>query len=168
MTKLDHQRMFDTATAFFLTGERCAPDLRFGPYGIHSVNAPRIISYALAVEIALKLMFSLMGMVGRGHRISKLFEKLPHEVRTNLVNLSGCAEEMDRYFEDWRYPYEKDFLVGESDNLRRAFIECYKEIRRIKPTLESVYEQNWGSFEPDWNLAWPELESQQVEAEICR
>jgi hypothetical protein len=155
--------MVDTATAFFLAGERCAPDLKFGPYGVHSVSAPRIVLYALAIEITVKLLLSLTGVTARGHRISQLFVQLPDETREKLAILSECSGEIDRYFEDWRYPYEKESLVGECDNPRRAFIECYREIRRIEPTLQSVYEKNWERFEPDWNWAWPELEIQQVE-----
>lgn len=164
MSALDHHRMLDTATAFFLAGERLAPDLKFGPYGVHRVDAPRIVCYALSVEIAVKLIHSLMGKPEGGHRISELFRKLPDEMRDNLTVLSCCADEMDRFFVDWRYPYEKGFLIGDCDNPRRAFIECYREIRRIWPTLQSTYERNWNGFEPNWDWAWPELEIQQIEA----
>ncbi|MEO9336438.1 hypothetical protein ABFT80_03245 [Mesorhizobium sp. SB112] len=166
MSALDHQRMLDTATAFFLTGERCAPDLKFGPYGLHSVSAPRIVCYALSVEIAVKLILSIIGRPSGGHKISELFRKLPDEVGVNLFVLSCHADEMDRYFEDWRYPYEKELLLGDCDNPRRAFIECYREIRRISPTLKSIYESNWGNFEPDWQWAWSELEARQIEARL--
>jgi hypothetical protein len=49
-------------------------------------------------------------------------------------------------------------LFGDFDDPRRAFIECYREIRRLQPNLISIYEANWGSFDPDWFWAWPELE----------
>lgn len=164
MKTLDHKRMLDTATAFFLAGERCAPDLKFGRYGVHSVDAPRIVCYALSVEIALKLMLSFFGKAVSDHSLVRLFEKLPEEVRGNLPTLDFHANEMDRYFVGWRYPYEKGYLSGDFDNPRRAFIECYQEIRRIQPNLKSVYELNWGHFEPDRQWAWPELEIAQIEA----
>ncbi|MGF7006429.1 HEPN domain-containing protein [Aminobacter sp. BE322] len=166
MSAIDYQRMLDTATAFFLTGERCAPDLRFGPYGTHSVNAPRIVSYALSVEIALKLILSLGKASSRGHGLAELVAKLPDEVRSKLPTLHKRAAEIDTYFIDWRYPYERDFLIGDFDTPRRAFIECYREVRRIQPELISIYERNWGHFEPDPHWAWPEVELKQIEARL--
>jgi hypothetical protein len=150
--------MLDTATAFFLAGERCAPDLEFGTYGTHNVSAPRIVSYTLAVEIALKLLAHLAGIAQGGHGLRSLFDSLPVNTRSQLGYLGECVDEIDRYFVDWRYPYETDFLIGDFTAPRRSFIECYNEIRRQMPELKSVYERNWGKFDPDWNWAWPELE----------
>jgi HEPN domain-containing protein len=160
----DIQRMIDTATAFFPTGERCAPDLKFGRYGSHSVDAPRIVAYAFAVELALKLLSCLSNQTQkRGHSLEVLFDDLPTNLKVRLQYLEGCVEEIDKYFENWRYPFESEFLIGECDNPRRAFIECHREIRNLKPNLMSVYEKNWGSFDPDWDWAWPELEVAQIE-----
>jgi hypothetical protein len=148
---VDHQRQLDTATAFFLAGERCSCDLKFGDYGFHSLDAPTIVNYAFSVELALKLIHQIVcDGQAHGHRLKDLYCKLPPENRAMLPYLDGCVDEIDRYFENWRYPFEKDFLVGEYDNSRRAFIECYREIRRLRPKLMSVFEENWGSFEPDW------------------
>lgn len=58
--------------------------------------------------------------------------------------------EIARHFEDWRYPFEKDLVFGDYENPRRAFIECYREIRRLRPELVSVYEGLWGQFDPEW------------------
>lgn len=152
----DLQRQFDTATAFFLAGERCSLDLRFGRYGFHSVSAPTIVNYAFAVELALKIIHSLaFGESAKGHDLEKLFRLLPEEICGNLPHLSKCVAEIARYFEDWRYPFEKDMLFGDYDNPRRAFIECYREIERLRPQLQSVYESIWGTFEPEWVLTWP-------------
>lgn len=167
MRTLDHQRMLDTATAFFLAGERCAPDLKFGSYGVHSVDAPRIVCYALSVEIALKLILSSVGKSTDGHSILSLFTKVPEEIRVNLSVLSEYGSEIDAYFVNWRYPYEKDILFGDCGNPRRAFIQCYQEIRRTQLHLKSIYEFNWGNFEPDWQWAWPELEIRQIEARLA-
>ena len=164
---VDTQRMLDTATSFFLAGERCSPDLKFGPYGVHSVDAPRIVVYAFAVEIALKLLHYIStNTQKRGHSLKVLFDELPDQVKAQLKYLEGCVGEIDRYFESWRYPFEHDFLVGDNDNPRRAFIECYREIRSSKPNLMSSYEKNWGSFDPDWDWAWPELELKQIEKNL--
>lgn len=153
---VDMQRQLDTASAFFLAGERCSLELRFGGYGFHSVSAPTIVNYAFAVELALKLIHSLaFGESAKGHDLEKLFGLLPEEIRGNLLHLSECVAEIARYFEDWRYPFEKDLLFGDCDNPRRAFIECYREIKRLRPQLESVYEGLWGTFEPEWLLTWP-------------
>jgi HEPN domain-containing protein len=163
----DIQRMLDTATAFFLTGERCAPELKFGRYGSHSVNAPRIVAYALSIELALKLLHHMLtNAQKRGHSLRVLFDDLPSSAKERLQYLEGWVGEIDRYFENWRYPFEHGFLSGETDNPRRAFIECHREIRNIKPDLMSVYEKNWGSFDPDWNWAWPELELRQIEGSL--
>lgn len=160
MKRLDAQRMLDTAASFFLAGERCAPDLEFGPYGQHSVTAPRIVTYAFAVEVALKLILHLHAReVGRAHSLKELFHLLPCDARVFLPHLAECVEDISTYFVDWRYAYEKDILFGDFDDPRRAFIECYREVRRLRPDLTSVYEQIWGRFEPDWFYAWPELES---------
>lgn len=153
----DVQRQLDTATAFFLAGERCAVDLKFGRYGSHTVSAPTIVNYSLAVELALKLIHLLaVNETTRGHDLSALYRSLPDESRAGLPHLGECVDDIARYFEDWRYPFEKDFLVGEYENPRRAFIECYREIKRLKPELVSAYEKIWGGFEPEWVQTWPE------------
>ena len=147
----DLQRQLDTATAFFLAGERCSLELRFKEYGFHSVSAPTIVNYAFSVELALKLIHSLaFGTPAGGHNLEDLFGKLPGEIRINLPHLSERVSEIARYFEDWRYPFEKSFLIGDIENPRRAFIECYREVKRLRPQLASVYESLWGSFEPGW------------------
>lgn len=147
----------DTATAFFLAGERCALELGFGPYGFHTVSAPTIVNYAFSVELALKLIHVLaVGSPARGHDLENLYRALPTESATNLPHLAECVAEIARYFEDWRYPFEKDLLFGDFDNPRRAFIECYREIKRLQPQLASVYEDLWGTFEPEWLQSWPE------------
>ncbi len=155
--------MLDTATAFFLAGERCAPELKFGAYGRHRVDAPCIVSYALATEIALKLLARNAGTRSNGHSLVQIYRELPDEVRASLVYVEDCIDEIDRYFVDWRYPYEADFLVGHTSKVRRAFILCYREIKQRMPDLSSIYERNWGSFEPDWDWAWPELELAQLD-----
>ena len=148
---IDVQRQLDTATAYFLAGERCSIEMRLGPYGFHSIGAPTITNYAFSVELALKLIHFLSnGTEARGHNLKQLFDGLPDRVRAKLPHLEDCASEIARYFEDWRYPFEREFLIGDSEEPRRAFIQCYAEIRRLRPTLRSVYEAIWGSFEPDW------------------
>ncbi|MGV8952894.1 MAG: hypothetical protein ACOH2M_17485 [Cypionkella sp.] len=152
----DLQRQLDTATAFFLAGERCALEIKFGQYDFHSVSAPTITNYSLAVEIALKLIRLLaLGNSARGHDLEKLYNELPDPVRNNLPHLAECVSGIARYFEDWRYPFEKDLLFGDYDDPRRAFIKCYVEIKRLKPELTSVYERLWGKFDPEWLLSWP-------------
>ncbi|MDP1730461.1 MAG: HEPN domain-containing protein [Devosia sp.] len=152
---LDLQRQFDTATAYFLAGERCSLEMRFGRYEFHSIGAPTITNYAFSVELALKLIHTLSrGVQERGHDLRELYDALPEEIRTKLSHLADCVEEIARYFEDWRYPFEKDFLVADQEEPRRAFIECYREIRRLRPGLLSVYERLWGAFEPDWSRPW--------------
>ena len=153
----DLQRQLDTATAFFLAGERCSLELKFRSYGFHSIGAPTIVSYALAVELALKLIYQLaFGAPVRGHDLALVFEKLPDDSKANLPHLSECVVEMARYFEEWRYPYEREFLEADDEAPRRAFIESYREIKRLQPELSSVYERCWGSFEPEWVQTWPE------------
>lgn len=160
----DLQRHLDAATAFFLAGERCTPVLAFGNYGQHSLDAPTIVNYAHSVELALKLIHVLAsGSKLHGHLVKNLFEALPDDVKAHLPHLGSCVEEIDRYFVDWRYAFEHDFLCGDFDNPRRAFIECYREIRRLRPELVSIYERNWGGFEPDWFWAWPEREVAEIE-----
>jgi len=152
----DLQRQLDTATAFFLSGERCGLELKFGPYDFHTVGAPTITNYAFSVELALKLIhFLSLGACATGHDVAVLFKQLPTEVRSNLPYLAECADEIARYFVDWRYAFEKDFLVADDEYPRRSFIECYHEIRRLRPQLRSVYEDLWGNFNPEWLRAWP-------------
>lgn len=116
------------------------------------------MNYAFSVELALKLIHLLVyGELVRGHSLKFLYDKLPVDNRDMLVHLSDCVDEIDKYFEDWRYSFEKELLFGEFDNPRRAFIECYREIRRVRPELMSIYEKNWGSFEPDWLQAPADL-----------
>ena len=121
-------------------------------YGFHTLSAPTIVNYTLSVELALKLLHSHVGSIpmGDGHNLEGLYESLPASVRKNLPHLSDCAADIARYFVDWRYPFEKEFLVGEYDNPRRAFIECYREIKRLRPEMPSLYEKLWGAFDPDW------------------
>jgi hypothetical protein len=163
---LDFQRMTDTAAAFFLAGERCTPNLKFGKYGEHSVGAPVVVSYAFSIEICLKILVAKAGGDIRGHSLKALFGRLSEETRTNLKRLaeprvSGEAaeefaylkerplNEMDRNFVGWRYPYEQDYLAASQSSLRRAFIGCHMEIRRAHPQMISTFERDWGEFAPD-------------------
>ena len=177
---LDFQRMIDTAVAFFLAGERCTPSLKFGKYGEHSLGAPVVVSYALSIEICLKILIGNAGGDTNGHSLKALFGRLSEESKANLKRLeeplvSGDVtaefaflyesplDEMNRNFVDWRYPYEQENLVASPSSLRRAFIECHMEVRRAHPQLVSTFERNWGSFEPNGTWAWPELELAQLE-----
>ncbi len=143
---VDNQRRLDIATAYFLAGERCSIEMKFGAYGFHSIGSPTITNYAFAVELALKIIHSLSrNAEERGHDLKVLFDALPEDVRNNLPHL-----------QDWRYAYEMEFLVGDEEHPRRGFIECYREIRRLGPHLASGYESQWGAFEPEWVRSWPE------------
>jgi HEPN domain-containing protein len=125
--------------------------MKFEEYGFHTVAAPTIVNYAFSVELALKLIHSLaLGTSATGHDLELLYRKLPNEITVNLPHLSDCVVEIARYFEDWRYPFEKPFLFGDYENPRRAFIECYREIRQLRPEMASIYESLWGAFEPEW------------------
>src|SRR5688500_16023899 len=134
--------------------------MKFGQYDFHSVSAPTITNYAFSVELALKLIHALsFGHSARRHNLEELFLSLPDASRANLPHLADCVSEIARYFEDWRYPFEKDFLIGDYENPRRGFIECYREIRRLRPNIPSVYEVLWTSFEPDWFQPWTKGQS---------
>lgn len=146
---VDVQRQLDTA--YFLAGERCSLEMKFGQYDFHSISAPTITNYAFAVELALKLIHLFAsGVSERGHDLERLYLGLPDDVRANLPHLNDCVSDIARYFEDWRYPFEKDLLFGDYESPRRAFIECYREIKRLQPQLVCFYEKLWGSFEPEW------------------
>ncbi len=177
---LDFQRMIDTAVAFFLAGERCTPSLKFGKYGEHSLNAPVVVSYALSIEICLKILIAKAGGDIQGHSLKVLFGRLSEESKANLKHwaeplVSGEVtaefaflkesplDEMDRNFVDWRYSYEHDYLTASPSSLRCRFIECHMEVRRAHRQLVSTFERNWGSFEPDGTWAWPEMELAQLE-----
>jgi hypothetical protein len=181
--KLDFQRMIDTAVAFFLAGERCTPSLKFGKYGEHSLGAPIVVSYALSIEICLKILIAKANGDIQGHSLKALFGRLPAESKEHLKRLmeplvsgevtpefavlkSSPLDEIDRNFVDWRYPYEQDLLVTSPSSLRRAFIDCHTEIRRAHPQLVSTFERDWGEFTPDETWAWPELELAQLEETI--
>jgi HEPN domain-containing protein len=152
--------MFDTATAFFLAGERLEPGAEFGPYAHHTVSAPTVVCYAFAVELALKLIQQLeSGTRSPSHSLKALFAGLSVKTRDQLPHLQGCADEIDSYFVDWRYPFEKPELIADVEEPRRAFIECYRVIRAFRPDLRSIYEEMWGSFEPEWLRAWPDKAS---------
>jgi hypothetical protein len=148
---LDLQRQLDTATAFFLAAERCVPAASFSTYGVHSVSAPTMVNYAFSVELALKVIHGISrGVSMRGHKLNELYQALPGDVKANLPHLAQYSDEIASQFEDWRYPYEQELLIGSIDDARRAFVECYREIRRMRPGFRSVYEEMWGTFEPDW------------------
>jgi HEPN domain-containing protein len=154
---VDIQRQLDVATAYFLAGERCSIEMRFGAYGFHSIGSPTTSNYAFALELALKVLHVLSrNEEVRGHDLKDLFDTLPEKVRSNLPHLQECVGEIARYFEDWRYAFEKEFLVGDDEYPRRGFIECYREIKRLRPQLTSVYEALWGGFEPEWLRTWPQ------------
>jgi hypothetical protein len=143
--------MLDTATAFFLAGERCALDCAIGRYPAHTLGAPTVTNYALSLEIALKLLCHLSGKSFRQiHDLSALFDLLPSDQKAHLQYTEGCVVEISRYFVEWRYVYERDFAIAIESLPRRCFVECYQEIRRIRPDLKSVYEMNWGQFDPEW------------------
>lgn len=180
---LDFQRMIDTAVAFFLAGERCTPSLQFGEYGEHSLSAPVVVSYALSVEICLKILVAKAGGDLRGHSLKDLFGRMPQLSQGNLSRLAeplisgdvdpeleflkeSPLDEMDRNFVDWRYPYERDYLTASTSSLRRAFIDCHFEVRRAHPDLVSTFERNWGSFEPDRTWAWYELEIAELQGSL--
>ncbi len=114
-------------------------------------------NYAFSVELALKLIHLLArDAEERGHDLKALFDALPKYIQRNLPHLQECASAIASYFANWRYAHEKDFLVGGEEDPRRAFIECYREIKRLQPQLTSVYESLWGGFEPEWVRTWTE------------
>lgn len=180
---VDEQRMINTAVAYFLAGERCEPAFGFGRYPTHRIGAPTITCYAMAVEIALKLLLRLTLNLNnieprklKNHDLKKLYDEIPCNnkiyiscfedlfSKLEINNLEVDSEgyfidrgmvvtkiTVEKYhpFVDWRYPYEHEFLTGDSDNLRRCFIQAHAEIRRICPELISCYERDWGNFDPD-------------------
>ena len=155
------QNMLDAAVSYFLSAERCFPDFKFGNYGDHSVNAPVITSYAFSIELLLKLLLKINGITKRGHNLLNLYNELPADNKQNLQYVESNLDADDQIsssFEDWRYAYEKNDLFCSPDELRRIFICLHRELRRVKPELKSIYENNWGQFDPDWNWAWPELQ----------
>jgi hypothetical protein len=88
-------------------------EMKFGAYGFHSIGSPTITNYAFSVELALKIIHVLSRSAEvRGHDLKDLFDALPDEVRSNLPHLQECAGEMARYFQDWRYAFDKDLLFG--------------------------------------------------------
>ena len=171
----DYQRMLDTATAFFLAAERCVPEFKFGVYQSHSVSAPVLCNYAMSVEIMLKLILKHHDVDPpkgwRGHDLLLLCRKIPQSNRSFLnyylqpspIDNQSIIREISRYFVDWRYSYEKEFLIGSHNEIRRLFIDCYREIRHLKPDLRNYYENDWGMFEPDWMWAWFEQEHKEIE-----
>lgn len=173
---IDYQRMLDTAVSFFLAGERCRPSLQFGRYPVHCVNAPTIVNYALSVEIVLKILVRFQGQCTRSHDLNELYQLLNEESKSNMSILSSYFRDVKNPYRDgdervipfldWRYPYEHESLVGETDTLRRVFIVCHREVRRVLPELASVYERDWGSFDPDWNWAWREREIEEIEGKV--
>jgi len=163
---VDLQRMIDTAMAFFLAGERCSPEFSFGRYPSHSLTAPVVVAYALAVEIALKILNRHYGLPADGHDLMRLLETLPDETRIHLQYLEDEIQAIKSTFVEWRYPYEYEFLSVNPSSIRRAFILLHREIRRVLPNLESIYEKNWGHFDPDWYWAWPDLEIAQIEERL--
>ena len=107
----------------------------------------------------------------RGHDLLLLCRKIPQSNRSFLnyylqpspIDNQSIIREISRYFVDWRYSYEKEFLIGSHNEIRRLFIDCYREIRHLKPDLRNYYENDWGMFEPDWMWAWFEQEHKEIE-----
>ncbi len=78
-------------------------------------------------------------------------------IQENAISESDARPDLRREkqkvvspFIEWRYPFEQKFLSASPDQLRRMFIVSHREIRRLLPSLRSVYETDWGSFEPRW------------------
>ncbi len=153
MSDVDLQRMIDMAVSFFLAGERCNSEFSFGEYPTHSVSAPMITNYAFSIELALKILHRKANIKTSGHSLKKLYQKLPDEHKPYLMFLEDVLDEIDECFIDWRYAFEKDILIAFPDTLRRSFIVCHTEIRRTNPSLLSIYESNWGAFEPEWDFS---------------
>ncbi len=173
--KFDQQRAIDSAVAYFLAAERCVFDLEFGKYPSHSVVAPKITNCAFSVELVLKTLLFCHGIcVPRTHSIRKLYDRIPVDKNAFLQSLAedqyqmppipeyqmegfavpSTLDEIDKYFEDWRYVFEHEYLEASYDKVRRVFILCYQEVRRVNPELISIYEKNWGEFEPDFMEAF--------------
>ncbi|MGL4325058.1 MAG: hypothetical protein ACRCTD_13545 [Beijerinckiaceae bacterium] len=166
---IDIQPMIDTAVAFFLAAERCAPNLAFGVYKPHSVSAPRIVNYALSIEIILKLfLYVENGKRFEGHDLRKLFSSLRQSSQIEIAGAMPRPRELSDFvdllgdekntFINWRYPYEADFLATSCGDLRQIFIAIHAVLNNIHPHVKSVYAKNWGGFRPDPAWAWHELE----------
>ena len=147
---LDRQRMMDTAVSFFLAGERSSVPMSFGPYPSHTLGAPEVTSYALSLEVFLKLLSDILNIPARGHEVSKIFQNLPSDIRADVEcryarsgDIVAKLREYDSCFVKWRYPYETDILETEISDLRRLCIVCHSVIKQMAPKLQSCFEKAW-------------------------
>jgi HEPN domain-containing protein len=90
------------------------------PFDAGRPNAiiPSVVCLAFSVELALKAILLGTGDSARGHALDTLFSKLPPEIQTEIIQLTGIAtssfpEQLAlaaRAFVEWRYIYEQNGL----------------------------------------------------------
>jgi len=100
-------------------------DLRQTPRNGAS-TAPFVVNAAFSIELYLKALSLKHGVALHGHVLSKLYEKLPIEAKSEIQEMTQhCAvdselglgenpdflaylSELDHTFMEWRYSYEKE------------------------------------------------------------
>jgi hypothetical protein len=154
LTSLPFDAMNVEAGAFRNAGQ-AAEAAAFGKERRNQLGAPVIVNFGFAIELYIKLLRSLAdGKLIRGHNLHDLFlelETVAPQVGTVVINnhiSSGrCRDDFLEYikneasvFDDWRYAYEKDFLVSSPDTLMSLVNAFRKTIRDLHPILRSAFQ----------------------------
>lgn len=103
------------AKQFAEAGRRCFGDMQNG--SIPGPIAPGIVCTAFSIELWFKALYCIAnpaGEVPSGHDLFRLFEMLPDEMRTALIERCSTTTEAflqalrsdAKTFETWRYAYE--------------------------------------------------------------
>ncbi|MCA3634146.1 MAG: hypothetical protein INF18_00305 [Methylobacterium sp.] len=145
---VDQQRMIDTAVSFFLGGERCRPGCGFRNYPVHELAAPVIVCYAIAVEIALKLLI----LKKEGVKIS--FEKIQtHDLKKLFNDLSDENKSNMQYFNELFIDFEIRNIEEDQEGffIDSGMIITEKSAKIYQPFVDWRYphEKDFLTADPD-------------------
>ncbi len=116
-------------------GEFCKAGQRCGTPGEDWLSKPEVVNYSFAAELGLKALIRLhTGKAAKGHNLLQLYQALPPEVAlklrkgANVVIFEEKIGQIANAFVEWRYAFEKEFLVVSISSLKElaeATIELF-------------------------------------------
>lgn len=120
----------------------------------NQVGAPPLVNFAFSIELYIKLLrFLADGQLMQGHNLHALFlefENVAPDAGAAAIrchrSARGDRDEFLEYlddtksvFEDWRYAYEKEFLIASPDSVQALADAFRAAMEELHPGRKSIF-----------------------------